>query len=297
MLEIIKQIICCPFCGSDLKIGINISCEKCLWEENNIKHNVNLKLKKPKIISIDQELGSNINSFNRASDRGVYNFKFGFDSNPNGMIIDDKKKKKAQGKLLSWIPRKEGIALDIGSANDENLKNYTKMAGLQLVRCDYDNPNADLLVDAHSLPFKDNSIDVLINLAVMEHMEFPYIAGREFYRVLKPGGVLLTNVAFLQQHHMSSWYHFTHYGVYSWLTNSGFDEKRFMIDAAGKKYHGIFTTSSLVGIPKFVKSMILNPVFYLHRLLWKIGEVKSGENREKQRHLQTTAAINSVAFK
>ena len=54
------------------------------------------------------------------------------------------------------------------------------MAGLQLVRCDYDNPNADLLVDAHSLPFKDNSIDVLINLAVMEHMEFPYIAEENF---------------------------------------------------------------------------------------------------------------------
>ena len=297
MLEIIKKIICCPSCGSDLKVENSISCAKCLWEENNIENIINLKLRKPKTISIDQELGSNVNSFNKESDSGVYNFKFGFDSNPDGLTIDEKSKQKEQGKLLSWIPKKRGIALDIGSANDENLKNYTKMAGLQLVRCDYDNLKADLLVDAHSLPFKDNSIDVLINLAVMEHIEFPYIAGKEFYRVLKPGGVLLTNVAFLQQHHMSSWYHFTHYGVYSWLINSGFDEKKFMIDAAGKKYHGIYTTASLVGIPKFVKNMILNPIYYLHRLLWKIGEVKSGENREKQRHLQTTGAINSVAFK
>ena len=149
----------------------------------NIENNINLKLKKPKIISIDQELGSNINSFNKESDSGVYNFKFGFDSNPEGLIIDEKEK--------------EGFSFfDIGSYNDENF-----ILKWQVFNFNNDNPTADC--DAHSLPFKDNSIDVLINLAVMEHIEFPHIAGREF-RVLKPGGLLLTNVAFLQQHHMSS---------------------------------------------------------------------------------------------
>ena len=44
--------------------------------------------------------------------------------------------------------------------------------------------------------------------------------------------MVVTNVAFLQQHHIPPWYHFTHYGVYNWLINSGFDNKQFMINAA-----------------------------------------------------------------
>jgi len=297
MLEIIKQIICCPSCGSDLEIRSNIVCKACSWSEKNTDFNIDFKLKHPKTITFEQELGSSVNSFNKPKNDGVYKFKFGFEKKPDGIFINDVKKQKAQGKLLSWIPKGGGIALDIGSYNDKNLVNYTKKAGLDLIKCDYDSTEADIMVDAHCMPFKDNSVDVIINLALMEHVEFPYIVGREFYRILKPGGILITNVAFLQQHHMSSWYHFTHYGVYSWLVNSGFDDKKFMIDAASKKYHGIYTTSSLIGIPKFIKNMILNPIFYLHRLLWKIGEIKSGEEREKQRHLKTTGAINSVAFK
>ena len=53
-----------------------------------------------------------------------------------------------------------------------------------------------LLADAHSLPFKDSAIDCLLNLAVMEHVEHPYIAGKEFYRILKKGGRMLGVVAF-----------------------------------------------------------------------------------------------------
>jgi SAM-dependent methyltransferase len=199
--------------------------------------------------------------------------------------------------LYSWLPKKGNLVLDIGSARDKNNKSYLENAGFTYISADYDSPEAMILVDAHALPFCDNSFDCLTNLAVMEHIEFPFIAGREFHRVLKNNGRMLGVVAFLQQHHMSSWYHFTHFGVYSWLTNSGFLAEKIKIDAADKKYHGIFNTASLIGLPKFIKNLILYPIYYLHRLLWKIFAIKNSDNFEKVRHLQTTGAIHFIADK
>ena len=79
MLEIIKKIICCPSCGSDLEINSSIVCTACSWSEENTDFNIDFKLKHPKTITFEQELGSNVNSFNKAKNDGVYKFKFGFE--------------------------------------------------------------------------------------------------------------------------------------------------------------------------------------------------------------------------
>jgi SAM-dependent methyltransferase len=49
----------------------------------------------------------------------------------------------------------------------------------------------DIRADARRLPFKDNSVDEVLSVHVLEHMDFHqgYIALQETYRVLKPGGV------------------------------------------------------------------------------------------------------------
>ena len=41
-----------------------------------------------------------------------------------------------------------------------------------------------------NLPFKDNTFDIVVSTEVIEHVTDPYLAIREMYRVLKPGGVL-----------------------------------------------------------------------------------------------------------
>ena len=205
--------------------------------------------------------------------------------------------KKPVDRLYSWLPKNKKIAMDIGSAKDEKNKKYLQSAGYTYISVDYDSPNAMILADAHALPFHENTFDCITNLAVMEHIEFPFIAGQEFFRTLNADGRMLGVVAFLQQQHMSSWYHFTHYGVYSWLKNSGFNEKNIKIDAASKIYHGIFNTASLIGLPNWLKNIIIYPIYFLHRLLWKIFILKTGKNVEKIRHLQTTGAIHFIADK
>ncbi len=62
-------------------------------------------------------------------------------------------------------------------------------------------PGVDVIADAHSLPYADNSVDVIDCEAVLEHLRDPNLAATEMYRVLKPGGKVLAITPFLQPYH------------------------------------------------------------------------------------------------
>jgi SAM-dependent methyltransferase len=65
----------------------------------------------------------------------------------------------------------------------------------------------DVFGDGHALPFLDETFDVVFSQAVMEHMRDPYLAAREIARVLKPGGLVYVESAFMQPLHAVP-YHF-----------------------------------------------------------------------------------------
>lgn len=48
----------------------------------------------------------------------------------------------------------------------------------------------DLVVDAHKLPFADQSLDMIIAGQVMEHTIRPWVVANEMQRVIKPGGLI-----------------------------------------------------------------------------------------------------------
>jgi SAM-dependent methyltransferase len=63
------------------------------------------------------------------------------------------------------------------------------------------NGNADVLGDATFMPFADNSFDLIINVAVMEHTAAPHVIAAECHRVLKPGGRIYCAIPFFQMYH------------------------------------------------------------------------------------------------
>lgn len=69
--------------------------------------------------------------------------------------------------------------------------------------------------DIQRLPFKKESIDVILCSAVLEHIPEPHEAVNEMYRVLKCGGSLLGYVPFLYPYHASpsDYYRFTEEGI------------------------------------------------------------------------------------
>ncbi|MBR58986.1 MAG: hypothetical protein CMH54_13335 [Myxococcales bacterium] len=56
-------------------------------------------------------------------------------------------------------------------------------------------PNAELIqANAEELPLKDQQFDLIFCLDILEHLEHPEKAVEELYRILKPGGILISTV-------------------------------------------------------------------------------------------------------
>ncbi len=65
----------------------------------------------------------------------------------------------------------------------------------------------DIVGDIHHLPLADNSVDAIICIAVLEHIENPFIAVKEMHRVIKPGGYCYIYVPFLYYYHAETGYY------------------------------------------------------------------------------------------
>jgi ubiquinone/menaquinone biosynthesis C-methylase UbiE len=59
------------------------------------------------------------------------------------------------------------------------------------------------------MPLADASFSLVVCKALLEHVRYPYVAIQELGRVVKPGGMLIGDLAFLQPYH-KSYYHMTH---------------------------------------------------------------------------------------
>lgn len=64
----------------------------------------------------------------------------------------------------------------------------------------------DIIADIQKLPFDSNSIPGIICLSVLEHVENPFLATDEMYRVLRPGGLALVSVPFIWPYHANEHY-------------------------------------------------------------------------------------------
>lgn len=67
--------------------------------------------------------------------------------------------------------------------------------GASYVGIDYASEQADLLADAHAIPFRHDTFDVVLSYAVLEHLYHPFLAVQEVARVLRPGGVYAGTVS------------------------------------------------------------------------------------------------------
>lgn len=88
----------------------------------------------------------------------------------------------------------------------------------------WDNEGLDIVSDITAIPVGDASFDYILCTEVLEHVPDAVAAIREFSRILKPGGTLLTTAPFCSLTHFAP-YHFSGYNHYWWehhLPKNGF---------------------------------------------------------------------------
>jgi SAM-dependent methyltransferase len=88
-----------------------------------------------------------------------------------------------------------GLVLDNGAGLRDRYRD--DVVNLEIV----DFPTTDVLGTGQRLPFRDDSFDGVLSIAVLEHVRDPFACAAEIHRVLKPGGQAYVAVPFLQPFH------------------------------------------------------------------------------------------------
>lgn len=103
-------------------------------------------------------------------------------------------------RFVDLLPASGGRALDCGSGG----RTLPGVVSLEYVAA----PGVDVRADGAHLPFPDATFAVALSQAVLEHVPDPQAHVDELWRVLKPGGLLWLEVAFLQPVHMAPMHYF-----------------------------------------------------------------------------------------
>jgi len=111
------------------------------------------------------------------------------------------------------------VVLQVGSGNDS--------AGNKIINIDiFDYQEVDIIADCTKLPFNDNSVDVILSFAVLEHVEDPRLFLIEANRVLKKDGIIMTGLPFIAGFHASphDYYRWTDKGLETFHSQNGFQK-------------------------------------------------------------------------
>jgi len=198
----VNEIVICPICFSDLKINSQFYfCEKC-QQKFPIVNKVGVLVPSPKdhLSKIDEKMkGATkdwyLSSQLKSYDEGPYKFHI-------------QKRIKFLKKILKSHVEKNGKfqnLLDLGCGDGANLR-WLNEFGKNIWATDYNllrlertyeimnklEINAKIyLSDIFSLPFKENSFDLVFFNHVIEHLKNDLGALQNIYKITKPGGLVI----------------------------------------------------------------------------------------------------------
>ncbi|MDQ6794904.1 MAG: class I SAM-dependent methyltransferase [Chloroflexota bacterium] len=197
---------------------------------------------------------------------------------------------------LPDLPAAGGLLLDLGCGEGAYSK-LLRSTGFEYVGLDATGSTADILADAHHLPFRDGSIDAIAAISILEHLRAPAVALREVARVLRPGGVIIGSVAFLEAFHLNSYFHHTHLGTIQALTDGGLEPDVVAPAADWPGIRAITEMGLLPGFPRIVARAVSWPLEVASRLGWRIGRAAGRGRSDLDRALLAPAGFRFVAHR
>ena len=291
----IWNILACPHCGSTLETAEQgATCIECkqLFDYTD-SGALDLRLKSPKQVQLEFALESPLYPksgfdfpplpYNQATE-----VKFPSLSIPAGLTKE----------LMSYFPKakdKNSLVLDLG-CGDTIHREVCEAAGFEYVGLDYATPEAMLLGDGHALPFKDNSFDFILSMAVIQYSRFPFVMIREIHRVLKPGHKFIGSVAFLEPYH-DTFYHYTHMGTFNAIQYGGFNIEKI---APEKHWSGLVAQAEMglfPNMPGLLSKSLIWPLETIHKLWWRLGGLINPKADEVTRIRNNTGSFAFIVSK
>ncbi len=145
------------------------------------------------------------------------------------MKIPSQERKETNAIVRAWARDITGDVLSIGSAGDSDKQGgfyrqyFSKASSYTTSEVEYES-GCDLTLDARHMPeVRDSSYHCVFCSGVLEHVDRYQDAISEMWRILKPGGVLLLGVPFMQPEHRrpNDFRRFTQDGIRYDLTRMG----------------------------------------------------------------------------
>jgi SAM-dependent methyltransferase len=290
------DLIICPSCGRALESEGHVAlCPAC--QERYPVHaasGLDLRLRRPRKVALQFELGTDLFADGKPDFSPL-------SMNPKAEVdfhgVDLPVHMNAE--MASYLPaaRHPGsVCLDLGCGGGES-RGPIEHAGYRWVGVDYADERAPLLADGHALPFADGAFDLVVSLAVLEHIRYPHVMTAEVFRVVRPGGMFLGSVAYLVPFHLASYYNMTHYGTYSTLRHTGFHVEKVASDPRYLGIRAMAFAGLFLGAPRRLAYAAVWPVVVLHRLWWRARRLRRTCFDETTRLLLSSGAFVFVARK
>lgn len=139
-----------------------------------------------------------------------------------------------QAEVQPYLRHLTGLVLNAGAGH------RPVNTGLPTLTMDFDETApVDFLADMHFIPLRNQCVDSVLSVAVLEHTRIPWECARELWRVLKPGGTAVICVPFLQPEHAvpHDFFRYTVYGLQSMLEWAGF--KVHSVERLGRQHRAL----------------------------------------------------------
>lgn len=292
------QALACPFCGQPLKQEDNgASCRDCKTHYPFLENGqLDLRLQKVKGENVRFELGKPLfppDGFQfevlRQNPRAAIDLNsLKIPWHLTRTLVSHFPAAKAQGALMLDLGCGEGIHKEVGES-----------FGFEWVGLDYSLPEAPIRGDGHALPFRDGTFEFILSIAVLEHIQFPFVMMQEAMRALQPGGVFIGTVSFMEPFHNDSYYHHSHVATYNSLSSAGFEVEAISPSPDWTALLAISDMALFRLLPTWFVRVLVAPLQGLHRLWWWLGYTFTRSERasEKYRLLSTSGAFTFIARK
>ena len=290
------KILACPLFNHELKKTENgATCIECLSEYGYSDSGaLDFRLNKKKLCVLEFDLNSS-----PVSSSGIDFKPLDVMKNPEVEFSSIRVPSHLTRGLLSYFPKARGvdsIMLDLG-CGDTAHKQVCEIAGFSYVGLDYQSRRAPILGDGHFLPFKNDSFEFILSVAVLEHIRFPHIMMKEAFRVLEPGGTFIGTVSFLEPFHGDSCYHHTHLGVYNSLSYGGFQVKAISPNPKWSALRAQASMGLFPKMPQFLSAALVWPLEILSRLWWTAGRLLSAQKSDLDRLCRNAGSFSFIATK